>query len=153
VGDIFVNTELLKQGYAYAYLEFPFSKSSEFKQYQNEARENKRGLWAPGACDTPTSFIPPKTNTPVTSQQGPLSSESAKPLFTKQLKKGMRNIAVSKLQAALAQDPEVYPEGITNGYFGKLTEQAVKRFQKKYRIERTGTVGPKTIQKLNEIFK
>lgn len=153
VGDIFVNMELLKQGYAYAYLEFPFSKSFEFKQYENEARENKKGLWAPGVCTIPISLTPPQTNTPRTSQQSPSSSEIARPKFTKNLKKGMRNIAVSQLQAALAQDPQVYPEGIISGYFGKSTEQAVKRFQKKHGIEQTGTVGPKTLQKLNEIFK
>jgi micrococcal nuclease len=45
----FVNAETIKQGYGFAYLSFPFSKSDEFAQYQTEAREAKRGLWA-GEC-------------------------------------------------------------------------------------------------------
>ncbi len=50
-GDVFVNAELVKQGYAYAYLNFPFSKSEEFKKYESEARDRKAGLWSLDACD------------------------------------------------------------------------------------------------------
>ncbi len=45
----FYNSEVIKQGYGFAYLNFPFSKSDEFAQYQTEARDAKRGLWA-GEC-------------------------------------------------------------------------------------------------------
>lgn len=41
-----LNAELIKQGYGFAYLGFPFSKSDEFAGYQTEARENNRGLWS-----------------------------------------------------------------------------------------------------------
>jgi micrococcal nuclease len=47
-GSLF-NAEVIKQGYGFAYLSFPFSKSNEFAQYQTEARDAKRGLWA-GEC-------------------------------------------------------------------------------------------------------
>jgi micrococcal nuclease len=40
-----VNAELIKQGYAFAYLSFPFTKSDEFRTYQTDAREGNRGLW------------------------------------------------------------------------------------------------------------
>jgi endonuclease YncB( thermonuclease family) len=43
-----VNRELIKQGYGFAYLSFPFSKSDEFRNLQTEARQNNRGLW--GSC-------------------------------------------------------------------------------------------------------
>lgn len=43
-----VNAEIIKQGYGFAYLGFPFSKSEDFAQYQRKARENERGLWS--AC-------------------------------------------------------------------------------------------------------
>jgi hypothetical protein len=56
------------------------------------------------------------------------------------------------LQKVLAQDPTVYPEGQITGYFGELTEKAVKRFQSKYGIRVTGEVGPQTRAKLNELF-
>lgn len=40
-----VNAEIIKQGYGFAYLGFPFTKADEFRQYQQEAREQNRGLW------------------------------------------------------------------------------------------------------------
>lgn len=47
----FVNDELVRQGYAYAST-FPpdVSKADQFKQAQQEARENKRGLWSDDTC-------------------------------------------------------------------------------------------------------
>ncbi len=44
--DLFVNAEILKQGYGFAYLQFPFKRSKEFEKYSNESRKNKKGLWA-----------------------------------------------------------------------------------------------------------
>lgn len=43
-----VNSELIKQGYAFAYLSFPFTKSDEFRDLQTTARQNNTGLW--GSC-------------------------------------------------------------------------------------------------------
>ncbi len=40
-----VNAELIKQGYGFAYLSFPFTKSDEFKDYQTQARQANKGLW------------------------------------------------------------------------------------------------------------
>ncbi len=44
--DLFVNAEIVKQGYGFAYLQFPFKYSKEFERYSNESRKNKKGLWA-----------------------------------------------------------------------------------------------------------
>lgn len=41
-----VQTELLKEGYAFAYTSFPFTKSEEFLNYQRMAREQNKGLWS-----------------------------------------------------------------------------------------------------------
>jgi micrococcal nuclease len=41
-----VNAEIIKQGYGFAYLGFPFAKSNEFKNAQTKAREENKGLWA-----------------------------------------------------------------------------------------------------------
>lgn len=41
-----VNAEIIKQGYGFAYLGFPFQKSEEFRNLQTEARDSNRGLWA-----------------------------------------------------------------------------------------------------------
>lgn len=46
------NAELVRQGYAYAYLSFPLNpeRKRELKSWQEEAKINERGLWAPEAC-------------------------------------------------------------------------------------------------------
>ena|SRR3989344_570608 len=68
------------------------------------------------------------------------------------LKEGSIGDQVTTLQTLLALDPSLYPEGKITGYFGKLTAQAVKRFQKRHGFEQIGNVGPKTLKKLNELF-
>ncbi len=42
----FLNAEIIKQGYGFAYTRFPFKYMDEFRHYQREAREQNRGLWA-----------------------------------------------------------------------------------------------------------
>lgn len=75
-------------------------------------------------------------------------------LITKVLKKGMTSSEVLVLQKILAQQKDVYPEGVVNGKFGPLTEKAVQKFQLKYNIVTSpsdqgyGIVGPKTRAKL-----
>ena len=44
----FVNAEIIKQGYGFAYTRFPFNYLEEFRRYQREAREKNRGLWRGG---------------------------------------------------------------------------------------------------------
>ncbi|MDO8467091.1 MAG: peptidoglycan-binding domain-containing protein [bacterium] len=58
---------------------------------------------------------------------------------------------VTSLQKFLSQFPEIYPEGLVTGYFGSLTEKAVKRFQNREDIEEAGVVGPETLQRLSEL--
>ena len=41
----FINAKILQDGYGQVYERFPISKTEEFREYQKEARENKRGLW------------------------------------------------------------------------------------------------------------
>lgn len=68
----------------------------------------------------------------------------------RQLRQGMSGDDVKLLQAVLAADGTVYPEGFITGYFGRLTADAVKRFQKKHGLGQVGNVGPKTLEKLNK---
>ena len=72
-------------------------------------------------------------------------------IFT--LKEGDRNENVKTLQALLAADSDIYPEGLITGFYGALTKNAVKKFQKKHGLETVGFVGPKTKIKLNELLR
>jgi hypothetical protein len=76
------------------------------------------------------------------------SSASAAPL-TRQLEVGSRGNDVSSLQAFLAQDTSVYPQGLVTGYFGPLTQAAVSRYQAKNGLPSVGRVGPLTLATIN----
>ncbi len=69
------------------------------------------------------------------------------------LKSGMSGDDVKTLQELLATDSDVYPEGLITGYYGKLTEKAVKKLQNKFCLDRVGSVGPKTLAKINELLR
>ncbi|MBI2033800.1 MAG: fibronectin type III domain-containing protein [Candidatus Liptonbacteria bacterium] len=73
--------------------------------------------------------------------------------LVKSLKQGDSGENVKTLQALLAADSDIYPEGLMSGYYGRLTAAAVKRFQTKHSIEAVGVVGPKTLKKLNEVLQ
>ena len=45
------------------------------------------------------------------------------------LGRGMSGADVTLLQQILAGDKKIYPEGLVTGYYGALTEKAVKQFQ------------------------
>jgi len=80
--------------------------------------------------------------------------------FKSYLENGSNGSEVTSLQKCLALFPDIYPDGEITGYFGDATEQAVIRFQEKYRQdilepwefdEGTGIVAKTTRQKLNEV--
>jgi micrococcal nuclease len=43
--SLFINAEIIKQGFGHAYTVFPFQEMQNFLQYEREARAAKRGLW------------------------------------------------------------------------------------------------------------
>ncbi|MDB5186168.1 MAG: hypothetical protein JWL85_691 [Candidatus Saccharibacteria bacterium] len=47
-----VQAEIIKQGYGFAYTSFPFTKSDEFKSYEQAAKSSNLGLW--GGCQVET---------------------------------------------------------------------------------------------------
>jgi micrococcal nuclease len=46
--EIFLNAEIIKRGYGYAYLKYPFKDEymRAFREYERQAREEGLGLWA-----------------------------------------------------------------------------------------------------------
>ncbi len=44
---LFVNLEIVRQGYGRAYTHFPFQHMEAFRFYERRAREAEKGLWAP----------------------------------------------------------------------------------------------------------
>lgn len=94
------------------------------------------GLPATPAGETPASASAPETTPPE---------------LTRSLSRGTSGDDVRKLQEFLSKDKDIYPEGLLTGFFGPLTEAAVKKWQEKHKIEAVGIVGPKTISKLQDI--
>lgn len=61
LGDVFVNLELVKQGFAYSYSYPPDVKyQDQINKAQQEAREVSRGLW--GSCPVQTMIPVPQEN-------------------------------------------------------------------------------------------
>lgn len=78
-------------------------------------------------------------------------------IFTTNLSLGMTSPDVTRLQTVLAGRADLYPEGTVSGYFGPLTMRAVERFQVAYGVASAGlpgygSVGPKTREKLQQVF-
>ncbi len=69
-----------------------------------------------------------------------------------QLDLGERNTDVTSLQGFFADNSSIYPEGLVTGYFGGLTQTAVKRFQALYGLGQVGRVGPATKDKINMLI-
>lgn len=92
----------------------------------------------------------PSTSINTNTARSPAVSEVS--IFIRDLSPSTRGDDVRQLQAFLAQDKVLYPEGIISGFYGPLTVKAVRAFQKKYGISQVGRVGPLTRSKLNEVF-
>ena len=71
--------------------------------------------------------------------------------FSKTLSRGDQNKQVEHLQVLLASEPSLYQKGLITGYFGPLTENAVKTFQKRYAIPVTGTADTVTLKRLEQL--
>jgi len=75
------------------------------------------------------------------------------PAFVQTMFRGIQGPQVKQLQKVLSTDPKVYPEGLQTGYFGKMTEEALRKFQKQHNLSPTGIVDSKTKQVINTILQ
>ena len=70
--------------------------------------------------------------------------------FTKTYKKGDTDLEIEHLQQILVSEG-VYPQQLTTGYFGGLTQTALKKFQMKYRLTQSGVTDAPTRSMLNVV--
>ena len=100
------------------------------------------------------SLAPQKGLKEVVFDKNPIEvSTSPADHFVETLKKGRQDIEVEHLQEVLAADEALYPEKLITGYFGSLTESALKRFQQKHDLPQTGVTDAATQVKLNEVSR
>src|SRR3989344_3608963 len=89
-----------------------------------------------------------------------LSIQNAYASINASLDFGDTGSQVTELQTYLATNASIYPEGLVTGYFGSLTQAAVKRFQAAQSIVSSGTpettgygrVGPQTMARINSLM-
>lgn len=72
--------------------------------------------------------------------------------FARSLMRGMSGDDVRDLQELLAQDPAIFSSAFITGFFGPITEEALRKFQRKHGIEAIGIFGPKTQAKILALF-
>ncbi|MEX2368826.1 MAG: peptidoglycan-binding domain-containing protein [Candidatus Paceibacterota bacterium] len=70
-----------------------------------------------------------------------------------QLSQGDRGERVRLLQEFLAQDRSIYPEGLTTGYYGLLTSQAVARLQQQIGVADDGEFNDETMARIKSLIK
>ncbi len=114
----------------------------------NPAGEGPAALASPMAPvkSAPAVIVSPTTTPAGTLPSTPVFAPSSYKFFTP-LYRGVRNNAVMELQKILIAKNFLVSE--PTGYFGVLTEAAVRKYQKANGIEQTGTVGPITRVALN----
>ena len=62
--------------------------------------------------------------------------------FDRDLQEGDKGDDVKDLQATLASDPSIFPSSLVTGFFGHMTKDGIKKFQKQHGIHSTGFFGP-----------
>lgn len=76
---------------------------------------------------------------------------SAQTTISRPLSVGSRGSDVEWLQRMLSFDISLYPAQLVTGYFGRLTEGAVRLLQERIGLESVGIVGPRTRAFLNSV--
>jgi len=77
---------------------------------------------------------------------------ASSPVLKNGLGLGDNGEQVKILQSKLSEDKTLYPSGLISGYYGNLTQQAVKKFQQKYSLIQTGNLDANTLEKFNQIY-
>jgi len=65
---------------------------------------------------------------------------------------GATNDDVKRIQELLATDKEIYPDGITSGFFGPATQRSIRNLQERFGLDPVGVVGPATTALLERLI-
>lgn len=134
-GETFTDTNV-SNGKTYYYALYSYNHS---KTYSAPVRVSL----APNAGNTQIKF----------NESGSLKSVLPVMHFVRSHKKGDKDIEVEHLQEILAFEDVSFPENMVTGYFGSMTENALKKFQTKHGLSVTGVVDMATQKKLNTVSR
>jgi peptidoglycan hydrolase-like protein with peptidoglycan-binding domain/phosphodiesterase/alkaline phosphatase D-like protein len=132
-GDTYADTSL-QNGKTYYYAVYSYNHSKTYSRGVNISL-------APNAGNNEVKF----------NESGSLASSTPALHFVRTWQKGDKDIEIEHLQEILVADKDSYPEKYVTGYFGSLTQAALKRFQAKHGLSQTGIVDIATQQKLNTV--
>ena len=62
-GGLFVNLEIVRQGYGYAYTRYPFKYMALFCDYERKAKASGKGLWGTEMPTSPYPMVAPSQST------------------------------------------------------------------------------------------
>ena len=106
---LFVNAEIVRQGYGHAYTRFPFKYMEQFREYERIAREAGKGLWGQSSGGL-SNFNPQPPRSPYAiGEAEPPTDSKSDALITvyitktgkKYHKAGCRYLSKSKIASAL----------------------------------------------------
>jgi peptidoglycan hydrolase-like protein with peptidoglycan-binding domain/phosphodiesterase/alkaline phosphatase D-like protein len=132
-GDTYADTSL-QNGKTYYYAVYSYNHSKTYSRGVNVSL-------APNAGNKEVKF----------NESGSLASSTPIFHFVRTWQKGDKDIEIEHLQEILVADKDSYPEKLVTGYFGSLTQSALKRFQAKHGLSQTGVVDVATQNKLNTV--
>lgn len=81
------------------------------------------------------------------------TSEEIRDLLKSNFRVGSSGENVRKVQEILASDKDIYPRGLVTGYYGPMTEEAIKKFQVKFDLEVTGEINDETREAMNALLE
>ncbi|MFH1231012.1 MAG: thermonuclease family protein [Planctomycetota bacterium] len=110
---LFVNLEIIRQGYGHAYTKYPFKYMELFLAYEKRARENEKGLWAQDLEQKPDTVIPPPATQPPTTKEGPKSTDESTTVYvtrtgTKYHRADCKYLSKSKIPISLKEAKTKY---------------------------------------------
>ncbi len=100
------------------------------------------GISGAAPATTPTSV-----STPVGAVLGAKTFK-----FTEDTIYGLTNEDIKRIQVLLKTDKEIYPEGVTSGFFGPATQRAIRNLQTRFGLDPVGVTGPATTALLERLI-